>query len=169
VLSSGDFGVGNAGNARAWGASLRASKALPLDVRVDLRAAWQDAAFHDSISGVERPVSGLIPLTYGIELRQDFRGRGLSWGARLSKEGVADDYYVAELQSFDFGYEQSVYLEAALPWNMKATLTVSEPGSRRFVMRRSFFTPTRAGTPSGTEWRPFERGPDLTLTIERRI
>lgn len=169
VLPSGDFGEGNAGDARMWGASLRASRSLPFGLRADARASWQDATFRDNISGVERPVSGLVPLTYGIELRQDFSERGLAWGARLSKEGVPEDYFVAELQSFDRGYERSIYLETALPWGMKATLTVSEPSQRQFVLQRTFFTPTRAGAPSGSEVRRWERGPDVTLAIEQRF
>ena len=169
VLPSGDFGVGNAGDARVWGASLRASRSLPLGLRADVRASWQDAAFRDNISGVERRVSGLAPLTYGIDLRQDFPGRGLAWGMRLSKEGVVDDFFVAELQSVDFGYEHSVYLEKTLPWEMKATLTVYEPSPREFVLQRTFFTPTRAGTPSGSEVRRWERGPDVSLAIERKF
>jgi hypothetical protein len=169
VLPSGDFGVGNAGDARVWGASLRASRSLPFGLRADARAVWQDASYRDAISGSVRPVSGFVPLTFGVELRQDFPGKALAWGARLSKEGVDEEYFVDERQSFDFGYQQSVYVETALPWGLKATLTVSELGQRQFTLRRSLFTPTRGGIQSGTEWRRFARGPDVTLAIERNF
>jgi hypothetical protein len=169
VLPSGDFGVGNAGDARVWGASLRASRSLPFSLRADMSASWQDAAFRDNITGVTRPTSGLTPFTFEVRLRQDFPEHGLAWGAHLLKEGVVDDFFVAELQSIDFGYERSIYLEKMLPWEVKATLSVSEPSPRQFALQRTFFAPTRAGLPVGSEVRRWERGPDISLAIERRF
>ena len=87
----------------------------------------------------------------------------------MSKEGVQSSTFVTEEQTFDFGFERSVYVERTLPRGLKATLTVSEPLPREFRQERTFFTPARPDAVAGREVRTFERGPDVTVRLEGRF
>jgi hypothetical protein len=160
-------GFGNAGDARAWGIDLAATSPLPFGIEVDVRVSWRGSAFDDPITGVKRPLDGISPLSYAVELRQELPARGLSWGLQASTDGVETSYFVAERSTNDKGVEHSFYFKAAVLPRLTATLTVID--GRRVRVGRDLHQPTRSAPINAREWGSFEDGPDIEIAIEGRF
>lgn len=161
------YGFGNAGKATTWGATLTAASPLPFGFNVDASLSWVDAAFDDPITGQTRRLNGVTPFSYSLELRQELPEDDLSWGVRVSNEGVETSYFVPETSQFDYGVDASVYVKATLSPKLTATLSVGNV--REFRLDREFYDPTRAGTLTQVENRQWDRGPDIGLSLEGRF
>lgn len=160
-------GIGNAGEARAWGVELAATSPLPFGLELDASVSWRRSAFDDPITGATRALNGMEPLGYAVELRQELPARGLTWGLQASAEGEGTSWFVDERSTYDEGVERSFYLKAALSPQLTATLTVS--GRRSLRVGRDLHTPTRAAPLDTQERGSFREGPDVAISVEGRF
>jgi len=169
ILPGGDFGLGNADRARVWGATFGASASLSWlapGLRLDARGEWRDSVFEDPLTGQSRPLTALIPWTYSVELRQDLPQHKLSWSLQVDGQDAETDYFVPEVNVFEFGPEVRMSVESSYFGNLKLRFSVYNPLGRRFTNERTFFEPTRAAAVTGREFRRWEEGPYFWFTVK---
>ncbi|MEM1230878.1 MAG: TonB-dependent receptor plug domain-containing protein [Pseudomonadota bacterium] len=168
-LASGSFGAANAGDGRVWGVT--ATAALPLapllpgglfELELDLR----DSDFADPLSGRNRPLSNVRSPRVLAEFRQDLPARKLSWGFAWEASQDNRVFFADEESRSTNGGFWSVFVETTRFRGVRANLSLRNIGDRNFFRERRFFTPSRAGTFSGTETIDRDRGMFVRFTLE---
>jgi hypothetical protein len=171
ALTSGAFGLANAGSGEVWGlvgsAALKLAPVLPGRL-LEARATIQDSSFDDRLTGQTRSLTNIVSPRVTVNFRHDLPARRVSWGAGFVLP--RDDRCLLGDENSDFrvGKELSLFVETTHFLGVKSRLTLKGVGGRDFIGQRTFFDPYRAGAVTGFEASDRKRGMFVTLTVEGR-
>lgn len=170
-LPSGGEGLGNAGDARYWGASV--SGTVPLEMilagaMLSFKASVVDSEFVDPIDGRPRDIHGLVSPTIDAEFRQDIPSRERAWGVGYTATTSSEYYYPKEVDLYETGDTWRAFLEQGVH-GVRFRFEASNLGLGEYGRLRAFYTPTRAGVLSGTEERSRHRGTIVRVTARRQF
>ncbi|WP_185928801.1 TonB-dependent receptor domain-containing protein [Sphingomonas sp. IC081] len=172
LLPSGEEALGTIGNARQWGVTAQGT--LPLEAvlrgaRLTVDAALRRSRMRDPVTGEDRRMDDVLPRSITAELRHDLPALRSSWGVTYTAAEYADVFYTAERLRWRDGQSWGGYVETTALPGFKTTLAVSALGGQDFYRMRRFYSPSRAGTPTGSEERRRRQGASVTLTLARAL
>lgn len=170
VLPSGDQALGTIGDGRQWGVTAQGTVSLETLVkgaRITLDGTWRGSRLRDRLTGLERAMDDIAPLSLTVEIRHDVPKLKSSWGVNWTAAEHADVYYTNEVLHWHERPTWGAYLETTAIPGVKATLTgkaLSGVDSDRF---RHFWSPSRAGAYYGSETRFRRAGGTVSINVAK--
>lgn len=170
ILPSGDEALGTIGNARQWGVSAQGT--LPLDMlltgaRVTVDGTWRGSRMDDAVTAGHRAMDEIAPLSLTTEFRHDIPALKSSWGISWTAAEKAKVFYIGEILRERADAIWSGYIETTALRGFKTILKVAAINGEKNARWRSFFSPTRSGSFSGSESRRQDMGAVVSLNLVR--
>nr|WP_197283140.1 TonB-dependent receptor [Novosphingobium sp. ST904] len=172
VLPTGEEALGTIGNARQWGISTQGT--LPLDAalegaRVTLDGTWRGSRLRDPVTGRNRVMDDISPRSITAEFRHDVPAFKSSWGVNWTAAVHGDVFYTGEVLRWRDHALWGAYVETTAIAGFKTTLTVKAINGQDFSRLRRFYSPSRAGSFSGSEQRAQREGAIVSLSLARSL
>jgi hypothetical protein len=170
VLASGDEALGTIGDARQWGVTVQGT--LPLETllkgaRVTADGTWRGSRIHDPITGRHRVMDDIAARSLTAEFRHDVPALKSSWGVNWTAAEQGDVFYTSEILRWRDRALWGAYVETTAFAGFKTTLTAKAINGKENSRWRGFYTPSRAGTTSGSEQRTQQQGGVVSLALAR--
>lgn len=172
VLPTGEEALGTIGNARQWGISTQGT--LPLDAalkgaRLTLDGTWRGSRLRDPVTGRNRVMDDISPRSITAEFRHDVPAFKSSWGVNWTAAVHGDVFYTGEVLRWRDHALWGAYVETTAIAGFKTTLTVKAINGQDFSRLRRFYSPSRAGSFSGSEQRAQREGAIVSLSLARSL
>ncbi|WP_448567120.1 TonB-dependent receptor plug domain-containing protein [Thalassotalea ganghwensis] len=170
ILPSGDYSLGNAGDAKVKG--LEGAVKVPLftyikGAQVNVVAKFIDAEFNDPLTGESRALSNINDPTIKADFRQDLEDYRISWGVGYQANSEYESFYVNEYSYFKNQGRWSVFIEGFLFNDFKINLSITNLGDENQLWNRTLFNGTRNGAIASRQVTKRTRTPYLSLSISQ--
>jgi hypothetical protein len=167
VLPSGQFGTGNAGDAKVVGFTTQLS--MPLDPilprgQLFINAGSFNGKFIDPTTGISRQLTGAKKPEISTTLRQDNVWQGVSWGTTYTVKTTTENFYVNEYNDVTEDDSWSFFVEKSLLNGWRIKLDFSELGNPSKTSRRQFYPQNRTDTQIGFDNHNIQRPWQINLS-----
>jgi hypothetical protein len=172
LLPSGDEALGTIGDAREW--IIEGQFTLPLDAalpgaRLTTDGKLRGSRLRDPLTGQMRELDDRTSTYLSAEFRHDLPKLKSSWGISYTSPYTKTIFYNREILTARTGPQWGAFIETTALRGFKTTLEASAIGGADSQRARRFYSPSRAGTFSGSEDRDLHSGAVISLTLARAL
>ncbi|TCM41449.1 hypothetical protein [Novosphingobium sp. ST904] len=134
-----------------------------------LDGTWRGSRLRDPVTGRNRVMDDISPRSITAEFRHDVPAFKSSWGVNWTAAVHGDVFYTGEVLRWRDHALWGAYVETTAIAGFKTTLTVKAINGQDFSRLRRFYSPSRAGSFSGSEQRAQREGAIVSLSLARSL
>lgn len=170
ILPSGDYAVGNAGDAQVKGINF--SLNLPLfeyipGAQLSLTAKFVDSTFDDTVTGESRQLSDLMDPDASLDFRQDLSRYQISWGIGYQLYDEYESFYVNEYNHYKTQGRWNAFIEGFIFQDVKLNLSITNLGSEKQRWQRHLYQNSRLDKAFQYQITEHTQAPLLSLSVSQ--